>query len=89
MLTLPLIHIINSALAILDGEQVKMLEEIAPNASAITSWRGLITQCANKGTCERKSGQCQCFVGYEGKACGRQSCPSDCSGHGTCEYVST
>jgi hypothetical protein len=50
VLTLPLIRIITtSAHAILDGEQVEMPEEIAPNASAITSWRGLITQCEMEG----------------------------------------
>lgn len=44
-------------------------------------------ECSDKGTCDRLNGNCVCFPGYEGKACDRQSCPGDCSGHGTCEYM--
>ena len=41
-------------------------------------------ECSNKGLCDRRYGLCQCFVGYEGVACQRTSCPNDCHGHGTC-----
>lgn len=50
-------------------------------------------ECSNKGYCDRTTGTCGCFAGYEGSACQRASCPSTsagvCSGHGTCETIST
>jgi len=44
-------------------------------------------ECSNKGICDRETGLCQCFDGYEGTACKRAACPNDCSGHGTCESI--
>jgi hypothetical protein len=50
-------------------------------------------ECSNKGICDRSTGTCACFVGYEGSACQRASCPTTasgvCSGHGTCETIKT
>lgn len=44
-------------------------------------------ECSNRGLCNRESGECECFTGYEGTACNRTVCPNDCSGHGTCGSI--
>eukprot|EP01041_Mallomonas_annulata_P009445 gene9445-19621_t len=47
-------------------------------------------ECSNKGTCDRATGTCACFDGYDGAACQRASCPgfpNSCSGHGTCRSI--
>lgn len=44
-------------------------------------------ECANKGICDRSSGDCECFDGYTGSACQRTVCPGDCNGQGTCESI--
>jgi hypothetical protein len=41
-------------------------------------------ECSDQGLCDRSTGTCSCFAGYEGSACQRTSCPNGCSGHGTC-----
>nr|BAF65668.1 tubular mastigoneme protein [Ochromonas danica] len=48
-------------------------------------------ECSNKGRCDRTTGECQCFDGYDGVACQRASCPgypNSCSGHGVCKTIS-
>ncbi|GAB9471524.1 hypothetical protein Gpo141_00008731 [Globisporangium polare] len=44
-------------------------------------------ECSNKGICDRATGLCTCFDGYEGSGCQRTTCPSKCTGHGTCESM--
>lgn len=50
------------------------------NANDLHPW----AECSNKGLCDRKTGFCDCFVGYEGVACQRTSCPNNCNDRGTC-----
>lgn len=57
---------------------------------ASTKWRALnhvYMECSNKGVCDRATGECACYEGYEGSACQRSVCPNKCSGHGVCRSI--
>lgn len=43
-----------------------------------------LVECSNKGSCDRKTGECACYTNYDGIACERTICPSDCNGRGIC-----
>jgi len=43
-----------------------------------------VVECSNRGSCDRSSGECQCFTNYEGIACERAVCPNGCSQAGIC-----
>ena len=43
-----------------------------------------VVECANRGLCDRQTGECACFTNYEGIACERAICPNGCSGSGVC-----
>ncbi|CAM9180492.1 unnamed protein product, partial [Hapterophycus canaliculatus] len=49
-----------------------------------------LAECSGNGrrdtgfVCDRRSASCICSEGFEGDACQRNSCPMECSGHGTC-----
>jgi len=56
-----------------------------PDKFAGTDQGHQLTECSNRGSCDRQTGLCICESNrFEGAACERKSCPSDCSHHGRC-----
>lgn len=45
------------------------------------------TECSSRGLCDTATGVCNCFPGFEGKACDRSVCPNNCNGHGICKTL--
>jgi len=72
------------------GTQEQYPEMKTAGGTALTNNAHEYFECSNKGSCNRETGDCECYTGYEGAACQRASCPvnSDgetCSGHGVCK----
>jgi hypothetical protein len=70
-------------------EQFPQMED--SDLQALTNSAHYYMECSNKGTCNRASGECQCYDGYDGVSCQRASCPgypNSCSGHGVCKSIS-
>jgi len=71
-------------------EQFPAMED--SDLNVITESAHYYMECANKGICDRTTGECSCYPGYEGVACQRASCPgypdNTCSGHGSCKTIS-
>ena len=42
-------------------------------------------ECSNRGVCDRKTESASALMGT--RACSRQACPNDCSGHGECMNI--
>jgi hypothetical protein len=43
-----------------------------------------LTECSNRGVCDRATGQCTCMAGFKGGACERLGCNADCNNKGKC-----
>eukprot|EP00924_Labyrinthula_sp_SR-Ha-C_P002184 snap_masked-scaffold_19-processed-gene-3.19-mRNA-1 protein AED:0.01 eAED:0.01 QI:0/0/0/1/1/1/3/0/1884 len=41
-------------------------------------------ECSNAGKCDRTTGLCNCFAGFQGISCAKLSCPNKCSNQGVC-----
>jgi len=67
-------------------EQFPAMED--SDLNVLTDSAHYYAECSNKGTCDRATGECTCYDGYDGVACQRASCPgypASCSGHGVCK----
>jgi hypothetical protein len=75
------------------GTSEQFPEMVDTDGNVLTNTAHAYYECSNKGICDRSTGTCACFDGYDGSACQRQSCPTSsagvCSGHGVCESIST
>jgi len=61
--------------------------EYWPSKFSDTGEAHFYMECSNRGTCNRETGECECFAGYTGEACRRTECPDDCNGRGLCLTV--
>jgi hypothetical protein len=52
--------------------------------TATDTLRSAEVECANAGSCDRSTGQCNCDLAFTGFACERLKCPNACNGHGVC-----
>lgn len=43
-----------------------------------------LLECSGNGDCNKETGTCNCYEGFEGDNCANVGCMNGCSGHGVC-----
>lgn len=78
----------NSDIAELKAADCSLRTCAAAPSWAAPAWAGdmAVRECAGAGLCDRMTGACRCFAGYEGEACQRLACAGSppCSARGRC-----
>jgi len=67
-------------------EQYPLVED--SDLNELTNTAHYYMECSNAGLCDRSTGECACYNGFDGVACQRASCPgypNVCSGLGVCK----
>jgi hypothetical protein len=57
------------------------------NPAAAAQEAHFYMECSNEGICDRATGLCVCYPGYEGSACQRAKCPNACNNRGVCKSM--
>ncbi|OQS06265.1 hypothetical protein THRCLA_01679 [Thraustotheca clavata] len=57
------------------------------NPNALPDEGHFYMECSNAGLCDRSTGLCQCFPGFEGSSCQRAACNNACNQHGVCKSI--
>lgn len=61
---------------------------VDPSSSETTAGH-TVQECSGSGVCDRFTGECICFKGFNGAACDVVGCPNNCNGKGYCAPMTT